>query len=315
MSKGMNHAIATKAGIVVDHFLDKVIARRKVGGEARAMMAADGIERAIDYWRAINAALAKRGSPYKAIIAFSGSIDDAGEQRTEASFNGFPSSELEDKFDADPYRFLVVADKYLTGFDQPKLFAMYVDKTLAGVKAVQALSRLNRARPGKTEPFVLDFRNDPAVIEAAFSDFYRTTILSGETDPNKLHDLKRALDEAAVYTESDVESIVSLFLQAAPRDQIDPILDACSAQYEETPRRRPDCVQGRGQGVRSDLCVPRCDPAICGARVGEVVLISHLADPQTAQPHERRNARRCARNYRHGQLSGGGRGGHGDRPG
>ena len=107
------------------------------------------IERAIDYWRAINAALAKRGSPYKAIIAFSGSVDDAGEQRTEASFNGFPSSDLEDKFDADPYRFLVVADKYLTGFDQPKLFAMYIDKTLAGVKAVQALSRLNRACRGR----------------------------------------------------------------------------------------------------------------------------------------------------------------------
>lgn len=233
--EGHDHAVATKAGIVVDHFLDQVIARRKVGGEARAIMAADGIERAIDYWRAINAALIKRNSPYRAIIAFSGSIDDAGEQRTEASFNGFPSSELEDKFNADPYRFLVVADKYLTGFDQPKLFAMYVDKTLAGVKAVQALSRLNRARPGKTEPFVLDFRNDPAVIEAAFADFYRTTILSGESDPNRLHDLKRALDEAGVYIKSDVESIVSLFLDAAPRDQIDPILDACSAQYEELP--------------------------------------------------------------------------------
>lgn len=233
--EGHDHAVATKAGIVVDHFLDQVIARRKVGGEARAIMAADGIERAIDYWRAINSALIKRNSPYKAIIAFSGSVDDAGEQRTEASFNGFPSSELEDKFDADPYRFLVVADKYLTGFDQPKLFAMYVDKTLAGVKAVQALSRLNRARPGKTEPFVLDFRNDPAVIEAAFADFYRTTILSGESDPNKLHDLRRALDEAGVYIKSDVESIVSLFLDAAPRDRIDPILDACSAQYEELP--------------------------------------------------------------------------------
>ena len=233
--EGHDHAIATKADIVVDHFLDQVIARRKVGGEARAIMAADGIERAIDYWRAINAALFRRGSPYKAIIAFSGSVDDAGEKRTEAWFNGFPSRELEDKFDADPYRFLVVADKYLTGFDQPKLFAMYIDKTLAGVKAVQALSRLNRAQPGKTDPVVLDFRNDPAVIEAAFSNFYRTTILSGETDPNKLHDLKRALDEGGVYTQTDVENVVFLFLQAAPRDQIDPILDARSAPYKALP--------------------------------------------------------------------------------
>jgi len=230
--EGHDHAVATKAGIIVDHFLDQVIARKKVSGEARAIVATDGIERAIDYWRAINAALAKRGSPYKAIVAFSGAVDDAGEQRTEASFNSFPSSELEDKFDADPYRFLVVADKYLTGFDQPKLFAMYVDKTLAGVKAVQGLSRLNRARPGKSEPIVLDFRNDPAVIEAAFSDFYRATILSGETDPNKLHDLKRTLDEAGVFAAEEIEAVVSLYLAAAPRDRLDPILDACSVHYE-----------------------------------------------------------------------------------
>lgn len=230
--EGHDHAIATKAGIMVDHFLDQVIARKRVSGEARAMVATDVIDRAIDYWRAVNAALAKRGSPYKAIIAFSGTVDEAGEQRSEAWFNGFPSSELEDRFDADPYRFLVVADKYLTGFDQPKLFAMYVDKTLAGIKAVQALSRLNRARPGKSDPVVLDFRNDPAVIEEAFSDYYRATILSGETDPNKLHDLKRATDGAGVYIVDDVEEIVSLFLAAAPRNRLDPILDACAARYE-----------------------------------------------------------------------------------
>jgi type I restriction enzyme, R subunit len=229
--EGHDHAVATKAGIMVDHFLDQVIARRRVSGEARALVATDGIERAIDYWRAINAALLKRGSPYKAIVAFSGSVDEAGEKRTEAWFNGFPSNELEDRFDADPYRFLVVADKYLTGFDQPKLFAMYVDKTLAGVKAVQALSRLNRARPGKGEPVVLDFRNDPAVIEAAFSDFYRATILSGETDPNKLHDLKRSLDGAGVYADEDIEKIVERFLAATPRSQLDPVLDACSERY------------------------------------------------------------------------------------
>lgn len=230
--EGHDHAVATKAGIMVDHFLDQVIARRKVGGEARAMVACDGIERAIATWRAITAALETRGSPYKAIIAFSGTVEEAADQRSEAWFNGFPSSELEDRFDADPYRFLVVADKYLTGFDQPKLFAMYVDKTLAGVKAVQALSRLNRARPGKGEPFVLDFRNDSAVIQASFEPFYRTTILSGETDPNKLHDLQRALDGAGVYADEDVERIVSLFLDAAPRDRLDPVLDAAAARYE-----------------------------------------------------------------------------------
>jgi type I restriction enzyme R subunit len=230
--EGHDHAVATKAAIMVDHFLDQVIAPKKVGGEARAMVATNGISRAIEYWRAISAALAKRGSPWKVIVAFSGTVDDAGEQRSEAWFNGFPSSEIEDRFDRDPYRLLVVADKYLTGFDQPKLFAMYVDKTLSGVKAVQALSRLNRARPGKSDPVVLDFLNDPAVIEAAFADFYRATILSSETDPNKLHDLKRATDSAGVYTPEDVEAIVAYFLAAEPRHRLDPILDASSARYE-----------------------------------------------------------------------------------
>lgn len=231
--EGHDHAIATKAAIMVDHFLDQVIARRKVGGEARGMVAVDGRERAVEYWRAINAALQQRGSPHRAIVAFSGAIDDAGEPATEAAFNGFPSSELEERFAAEPYRLLVVADKYLTGFDQPMLFAMYVDKTLAGVKAVQALSRLNRARPGKTEPVVLDFRNDAAVIEAAFTQYHRATILSGETDPNRLHDLKRQLDEGGVYAADDVDAVIDLFLATAPRDRLDPVLDVAAARYRE----------------------------------------------------------------------------------
>lgn len=229
--EGHDHAIATKAGIMVDHFLDQVLARRKVGGKARAMVAVDGRERAVEYWRAINAALVQRGSPYRAIVAFSGTVPDAGEPRTEAAFNGFPSNELENLFATDPWRILVVADKYLTGFDQPLLFAMYVDKVLAGVKAVQALSRLNRARPGKTAPVVLDFRNDMEVIRLSFADYYRATILAGETDPNVLHDFKRRLDDSSVYSASDVEQAVALFLSAAPRDQLDPMLDAAAARY------------------------------------------------------------------------------------
>lgn len=197
------------------------------------MVAVDGRERAVEYWRAINAALQQRGSPHRAIVAFSGTIDDAGEPATEAAFNGFPSSELEERFAAEPYRLLVVADKYLTGFDQPMLFAMYVDKTLAGVKAVQALSRLNRARPGKTEPVVLDFRNDAAVIEAAFTQYHRATILSGETDPNRLHDLKRQLEEGGVYAADDVDAVIDLFLATAPRDRLDPVLDVAAARYRE----------------------------------------------------------------------------------
>jgi type I restriction enzyme R subunit len=118
---------------------------------------------------------------------------------TEASLNGFPSSQIADKIQEDPYRFLICADKFQTGYDEPLLHTMYVDKPLSGIKAVQTLSRLNRAHPKKHDVFVLDFMNDVDTIQKAFADYYRTTILSEETDPNKLHDLKAALDGYQVY--------------------------------------------------------------------------------------------------------------------
>src|SRR6202040_2760676 len=111
----------------------------------------------------------------------------------------------------DPYRFLIVADKFLTGYDEPLLLTMYVDKPLAGIKAVQTLSRLNRAHPKKHDVFVLDFMNDTETITAAFADYYRTTILSEETDPNKLHDLKTALDAHQVYSPEQLETFATLY--------------------------------------------------------------------------------------------------------
>ena len=145
--------------------------------------------------------------------------------------NGFPSVEIPDRFQHDPYRFLIVADKFQTGFDEPLLHTMYVDKPLSGIKAVQTLSRLNRAHPLKTDTFVLDFANSVEVIQAAFSDYYRATMLSAETDPNKLHDLKADLDAAQVYGPAQVEELVRLFLSNEQRDHLDPILDACVATY------------------------------------------------------------------------------------
>jgi type I restriction enzyme, R subunit len=128
-----------------------------------------------------------------------------------------------------PYRFLVCADKFQTGYDEPVLHTMYVDKPLSGIKAVQTLSRLNRAHPQKHDVFVLDFMNDTDTIQAAFSDYYRTTVLSEETDPDKLHDLKADLDAAEVYRDVDIDRLVKLYLGNAERDQLDPILDACVA--------------------------------------------------------------------------------------
>ncbi|MEI6171463.1 MAG: type I restriction endonuclease subunit R, partial [bacterium] len=170
----------------------------------------------------------------EAIVAFSGEHDYGGARVSEVSLNGFPSSHIAEKFQADPYRFLICADKFQTGYDEPLLHTMYVDKPLSGIKAVQTLSRLNRAHPQKHDCFVLDFQNNAEAITFAFQDYYRTTLLAEETDPNKLHDLKSALDGAQVYSPAQVERVVERFLGGADRDQLDPILDACVAVYTST---------------------------------------------------------------------------------
>jgi type I restriction enzyme, R subunit len=231
--EGHEVAIRLKAEIMVDHFHDQVLARQKIGGQARAMVVTSGIERAIRYYHAFVEYLAERKSPYKAVVAFSGDHEYGGTKVTESSLNGFPSNLIPDKFVEDPYRFLIVADKFQTGYDEPLLHTMYVDKVLSGIKAVQTLSRLNRAHPLKHDTFVLDFLNDAATIEEAFADYYRTTILSGETDPNKLNDLKADLDLAQVYRPDDVDRLVGLYLGGADRAELDPILDSCVVNYLE----------------------------------------------------------------------------------
>src|SRR5207237_7824272 len=142
------------------------------------------------YFHAFKSYLVERKSPYQAIVAFSGQHEYGGAKVSEASLNGFSSSDIAQKIQNDPYRFLICADKFQTGYDEPLLHTMYVDKPLAGSKAVQTLSMLNRARQKKHDVFVLDFMNDSDTIQQAFADYYRTTILSEETDPDKLHDLK-----------------------------------------------------------------------------------------------------------------------------
>ena len=229
-----DHAIRLKAEIMVDHFHEQVMALNKVGGEARAMVVTSGIERAIQYYQAISAYLVERKSPHKAIVAFSGEHEFRGAKVTEASLNGFPSKDIADRIEDDPYRFLICADKFQTGYDQPLLHTMYVDKTLSGIKAVQTLSRLNRAHPKKHDTFVLDFMNETATIQRDFETFYRTTILSDETDPNKLHDLKATLDACQVYGQDDIDRLVCFYLAGADRDKLDPILDGCVAAYLHT---------------------------------------------------------------------------------
>ncbi len=228
-----DHAIRLKAEIMVDHFYEQVASLQKIGGQARAMVVTSSIQRAITYFHAIRAYLEERKSPYKAIAAFSGEPEFNGAKVTEASLNGFSANLIPDRIQEDPYRFLVCADKFQTGYDEPLLHTMYVDKPLSSVKAVQTLSRLNRAHPKKHDAFVLDFANDADTIQAAFANYYRTTILSEESDPDRLHDLKAALDGYQVYGPEQVDELVKRFLAKEDRDRLDPILDACVAVYRE----------------------------------------------------------------------------------
>ena len=227
------YAIEQKAGIIVEHFHTEVIGRGKIGGRARAMVITSGIPRAIEYYKAINALLEQRKSPYKTIIAFSGTTKYEGREVTEADLNGFTSSKIERTFKKDPYRILIVANKFQTGFDEPLLHTMYVDKGLSDIKAVQTLSRLNRSAPDKNDTFILDFVNDPGVIKAAFDKYYKTTILSGETDVNKLNDQISEMESLQVYTHEDVDSFVEAYLDNASREELDPILDRCTENYKE----------------------------------------------------------------------------------
>ena len=227
--------IAKKAAMMVEHFHEQIITKKKLNGKSRAMVVTASIPRCIETYYAVNKCLAERRSPYKALIAFSGECKYNGREPalTSAELNGFPDNRIPKEFRKDPYRILIVADMFQTGFDEPLLQTMYVDKPLYNITAVQTLSRLNRATPGKDEVYVLDFANKTQVIQDAFSKFYRTTILSGETDPNKLYDLTSIMEDYQVYGDDDVERVTDLFLDGVERDRLDPLLDACAATYEE----------------------------------------------------------------------------------
>jgi len=229
-----SYTIAQKAEMMVEHFHEQVISKGKIGGQARAMVVTSSIPRCIEYYFAINKCLEVRHSPYKTIVAFSGEHKYQGQELalTSAGLNGFPDAKIPKTLKTDPYRILIVADMFQTGFDEPLLHTMYVDKILYDIKAVQTLSRLNRCHPQKHDAFVLDFANSPDMIEKSFSRYYRTTLLSGETDPNKLYDLIAMMEGYQVYSDKDVESLVNLYLDGAERDKLDPILDFCVVAYK-----------------------------------------------------------------------------------
>jgi len=229
--------IATKAEIMLEHFVSKVYNTKKLKGKAKSMVITQNIESAIRYYQAIKGILNEKGNPFKIVIAFSGSKLVDGIEYTEASINGFAEKDTRDKFDKDNYRILVVANKYLTGFDQPKLCTMYVDKKLQNVMAVQALSRLNRASDKlskKTEDlFILDFFNSVDDIKTSFDPFYTSTTLSNETDVNVLHELKSTLNDVGVYEWSEVEQFVSKYFEEVDAQQLSPIIDVAANRFNK----------------------------------------------------------------------------------
>ena len=229
--------INTKAEIILEHFIPKIVNNKKLKGQAKALVITQNIESAIRYYKALTRIVGDKGNPFKMLIAFSGTKQVDGIDYTEANMNGFAEKDTRDKFDEADYKILVVANKYLTGFDQPKLTAMYVDKKLQGVLAVQALSRLNRSADKlgkKTEDlFVLDFFNSIDDIKEAFDPFYTSTTLSEATDINILHELKDRLDEVGVYEWSEVEAFNEKYFSGADAQELSPIIDTAAQRFNQ----------------------------------------------------------------------------------
>ena len=230
--------IAKKVAIIGEHFQSSVSG--KLGGKAKAMIVTASRLHAVRYWLAMNSYLKSIGSPFKALVAFTDIVKDSkdGKEYSEAKMNGFPEAATADRFEADDCRFLIVASKFQTGFDQPKLVAMYVDKKLKGVACVQTLSRLNRTIAGKEETFVLDFENSADDIEKGFQPFYDRVTLSRETDPNQLYNIRTDLDKFGIHEAADVEAFAKLWFAAKPKlpllhAAVDPVAQKWLAEAEE----------------------------------------------------------------------------------
>ncbi len=228
------HAIGEKVRLCVEHFAAHT--KGEIGGKAKAMIVTRSRLHAVRYRLAIDRCLAKRGYPFKALVAFSGTVQDGGRAYTEANMNGFPEAQTARAFERPEYRFLVVANKFQTGFDQPLLHTMYVDKKLGGVNAVQTLSRLNRTHPGKKNTLVLDFANEADEIKAAFEPYYETTLLSEATDPNLLYEIQTRLAAFPVYAEADVNAFATLYFDPrAAQDRLYAVLAPPVERFGELP--------------------------------------------------------------------------------
>jgi type I restriction enzyme R subunit len=286
------HAVAQKVAIIVEHFHTRVAHRLE--NQAKAMIVTRSRLHAVRYRQALDRYLQERGLPYRALVAFSGTVKDPDVERTytERGMNdGIPDTQTAEAFKRPAYRFLVVANKFQTGFDQPLLSAMYVDQKLSGVRAVQTLSRLNRPYPGK-KTFVLDFANEAEAIQEAFADYYETTILSEGTDPNLLYDVQRKLADAHFYTEDEVTHVAQLWFAANeegegdlshPRlhNALQPVIDRFADAEDED--------QARFRGHLRDYVrlyrflaqiIPFTDPELEALHIFATLLLRRLPPPE-----------------------------------
>jgi type I restriction enzyme R subunit len=238
------HAIGEKVRIMVEHFAAQV--KNEIAGKAKAMIVTRSRLHAVRYKLAIDRYLKEKKWPFKALVAFSGTVPDGGQTYTEAGMNGFPERQTAKVFDRPEYRFLICANKFQTGFDQPLLQTMYVDKKLGGVNAVQTLSRLNRIHPEKNETIVLDFANEADQIQAAFEPYYETTLLSEATDPNLLYEIQGRLFGFPVFTATDVERFAKVYFdKKATQDQLYAVLDPVMTRFAGISREEQHDFRGQ----------------------------------------------------------------------
>jgi type I restriction enzyme, R subunit len=238
------HAIAEKVRICVEHFAGQV--QGEIDGRAKAMIVTRSRLHALRYKLAVDRYLTERGHPFKALVAFSGTVKDGGKDYTESGMNGFPEAQTAKSFERPENRFLIVANKFQTGFDQPLLHTMYVDKKLGGVNAVQTLSRLNRTHPEKKGTLVLDFANEADGIRAAFEPYYETTLLSEGTDPHLLYEVQGRLAAFPVFTEADVDAFAKVYFDPkATQDRLYAVLAPVVARCGALPKDEQRGFQGQ----------------------------------------------------------------------
>ncbi|MEN9302875.1 MAG: hypothetical protein RL264_1304 [Bacteroidota bacterium] len=243
------HNLAQKTEVMVEHF--RQVVSKKIGGKAKAMVVTSSRLHAVRYKEEFDKYIIEKGyNDVKTIVAFSGKViyGNAPEGVTEVELNGFAEKELPRKFASDEYQLLLVADKYQTGFDQPLLHTMYVDKKLSGVKAVQTLSRLNRMCAGKEDTFVLDFANETQDILDSFQPYYELTSITENSDPNHLYDLKAELDKANVIWESEVNNFCNLFfkssksLSTSDQGKLNAYIDPAVERFKALPTETDDVM-------------------------------------------------------------------------